>query len=161
MENLRVYPYRPRQSVLRRFWLTAAAAIFMAVMALTNDRGRGLVLYCLPMSKPTATIFYACLAGIFGVAATVMGIRYQLHSKAKRRVVLTESEITIPRGARSEEEVVVPFQQISRVVVQEEMKYARIEYGGCQFTLALDYLEPNQFLEIVDCLAKHCPIAKE
>jgi hypothetical protein len=159
MESSRIYPYQPRPAVLRRVLLTAAGAIFMAVMALTNDRG--LVVYCLPMSRPAATIFYACLAGILGVAATIMGTRHQLHSTANRRIVLTESAITLPRTARSEEEAVVPFRDISRVVVSGEMKYARIEYAGRHFTLELEYLEPNQFLEIVDYLAKHCPIAGE
>jgi hypothetical protein len=129
----------------------------MGAMAATNDRG--LILYCIPMEKQVATVFYAFMGLICAGAALKLGAQYQAHSDADSRVILTDSEIILPASSPSQGEALVPFQRISRLVVPAEMNWARIEYAGGEFKLELEYMEPNEFLEIVDCLAKHCPVA--
>ena len=159
MAHQRIYSYRPRRSSVWKIVLAACGAVFMGTMAATNDRG--LILFCIPMEKHAATVFYAVIGLVCAGAALTLGAQYQAHSDADRRVILTDSEIILPAGSPSQGEALVPFQRISRLVLPAEMNWARVEYAGGEFKLELDYLEPNEFLEIVDCLAKHCPIVRE
>lgn len=156
----REYPYQPRTDVAtRKILLSSAGFVFSAAMGMFNDRG--LIIYCITLSQPSATIFYWCMAAICGIAALSMAIIYQKRTNLKQRIAFTKTAVLLPRAETASEEVTVPYAELIRVVVPREFNQARIEHSQGQFTILLDFLPTNAFVEIVNRLMDHCPVEKK
>jgi hypothetical protein len=157
----REYEYRLKAGrVLNRAILYGAAALGMAYMALTNDRG--LILFIIPLSKNGTTSLYGIFAGLAALFSISHAVNVHRRASLRQRIAFTKEGLVVPRSAWSVEEALIPYERIrdlKEFTEPDHVVVMRHEEGD--FTLRFDMLlDERAFAEIVQNLALIVPAAQ-
>jgi hypothetical protein len=157
----REYEYRLKAGrVLTRAILYGVAALGMAYMALTNDRG--LTMFVVPLSKNGATIFYGLFAGLAALFSISDAVNAYRRGSLRQRIAFTKEGLVVPRSAWSAEEELIPYGRIRDLKeFTQPDRVVMIGHEGGDFTLRLDMLpDERAFAEIVQNLSLIVPAAR-
>jgi hypothetical protein len=157
----REYEYRLKAGrVQTRALLYGAFGLFMAYMAVTNDRG--LELFVIPLSKSSATIAYWVFAGLAALFCAIDLVNVERRAALRQRVALAKDGLIVPKSLWSEEEIQIPYQSIRDLKsFNEPDSLVVVRHQGGEFTLRLDMLpDERAYSELVETLAALVAIAK-
>ncbi len=167
----RHYEYRQKWSaiVLGVLFFGACAAV-LAAKAQGNDRGL-IINGIFEFSAGAATIFYWVLAALSAGFVLIAACLAIVRLTSRRRIVLTESSLVVPRSRWwSTEEMVIPFGSIREVSASQVtgQRFLKIVHQGGKFTLVGTMLpKKDDFDEIQALVAQgmsstqpHSPEAK-
>jgi hypothetical protein len=157
----REYEYRLKAGrVQTRALLYGAGALFMAYMAVTNDRG--LELFVIPLSRTNATIAYWVFAALAALFAVIDMVNVERRERLRQRIALTTDALVVPRSPWTEEEERIPYDSILGIKpFNGPDSVVVIRHKGGEFTLKLDMLpDERAYAEIVQNLASLVAVAK-
>lgn len=147
--NVLEYPYKPKPWVMLAVAMFfAAAGAFIAMEALTNERGL-VIQRLIRLSSQGATVFYWCLAaaclvftvaGVAGFASGILG---------RRTLRLTGSEISAPRFGWSRAETVVRLAEITAIGVQsiQNQRFLNVDHRGGRLSICASFLPSKAAFE--------------
>jgi hypothetical protein len=136
------YRYKPKPWVMLAAMLFfAAAAVFLTMEALTNERGL-IIQRVIHLSPQGATITYWCMAVVSAVFAIggLAGFIAALVSKQYLR--LTPTEISAPRFAWSRANTIVRLKEITEISVQavQNQRFLNLRYAGGKLSITQSFL---------------------
>jgi hypothetical protein len=132
------YAYRTKWTTI--FWATllfGAGGIFMGYSALTNEQGL-IINHNFELSPNGATWFYWILTGSFSCFVAVAGFTLVARITLAHRVAYNETCLFVPRSHWSNDEICIPFNQISQLTpsVMYGQSLLKIVHDGGTSTLA-------------------------
>ena len=157
----REYEYRLKAGrVETRAILYGAGALFMAYMAITNDRA--LELFVIPLSKDAATRSYWIFAGLAAIMCVVDAINVSRRSGLRQRIAFDKDSLLVPKSNWSEEEQRIPYDSIVDLKpFNEPDSLVVIRHKGGEFTLRMDMLADERvYAEVVQNLASRVQSAR-
>jgi hypothetical protein len=157
----REFPYQLKSDRLfMRAALFGAGAVFLAWLALTNDRG--LILFVIPLSRNGATISYAVGAGLGALMCVADIAKVIRRGSLEQKIVLTDEGLLVPATAYSSESKLIRYEDLTDLKEFTEPDHVMmVRHKAGDFEVRLDMLSDERaYAEIVGTLSRRIELSR-
>jgi hypothetical protein len=157
----REFPYQLKSDrLLMRAALFGAGAVFLAWLALTNDRG--LILFVIPLSRNGATISYAVGAGLGALMCVADIAKVIRRGSLEQKIVLTDEGLLVPATPYSSESKLIRYDDLTDLKEFTEPDHVMmVRHKAGDFELRLDMLSDERaYAEIIGTLSQRIELSR-